>query len=183
MFPKPFSFVTGASSSHPSTTSSTTGPAIPKPQSKPVASSDLTSSQQIFLKIIKQGYQYFILFVLLLKLRFSKQINEPTKAAEIKNLLKQSSTFPAWLRSRQFMAGTLCLADVQLTAFQAYKKLIRLKIESVTINCQAHCQHFQPRSASCTSTGNSGYQGNRGGEDGAVQQDLVWVGRVIREGS
>lgn len=42
------------------------------------------------------------------------------------------------------MAGTLCLADVQLTAFQAYKKLIKLKIEFVTINCQEYCQHFQP---------------------------------------
>lgn len=51
------------------------------------------------------------------------------------------------------MAGTLCLADVQLTDFQAYKKLIRLKIEFVTINWQKYCQHFQPRSALCTTTG------------------------------
>lgn len=82
--------------------------------------------------------------------------------AEIKNLLKQSSTFPVWLRSRHFMAGTLCLADVQLTAFQAYKKLIRLKIEFVTINCQEHCQHFQPRSASCTTTSRSACRGEQG---------------------
>lgn len=59
------------------------------------------------------------------------------------------------------MAGTLCLADVQLTAFQAYKKLIRLKIEFVTINCQEHCQHSQPRSALCTTTGRSDCWGER----------------------
>lgn len=64
------------------------------------------------------------------------------------------------------MAGTLCLANVQLTAFQAYKKLIRLKIEFVTINSQEYCQHFQPRSALCTTNGRSGCWGEWGGRMG-----------------
>lgn len=83
------------------------------------------------------------------------------------------------------MAGTLCLADVQLTAFQAYKKLIRLKIEFVAVNCQEYCQHFQPRSAPCT-TNNHGRMGQplagpvlgRKGNGGRLTNEL----RGIRRG-
>lgn len=46
-----------------------------------------------------------------------------------------SSAAPPRLGASQaFMAGTLCLADAQLTAFQAHKKLIRLKIEFMVTN-------------------------------------------------
>lgn len=181
-FPKHLSFITGAVAPHrhQSTPALAAAPEPPTPklQSKLVASSDLTGSQQIFPQIIKQGHSYFIL---LLKSRSSNQTNEPTKAAEIKNLLKLSSTFPVWLQSRHFMAGTLCLADVQLTAFQAYKKLIRLKIEFVTINCQEHRQHFQPRTASRTTAAGGAGLGQVGVS--SPSQDLVWVGRVTGEGS
>lgn len=82
------------------------------------------------------------------------------------------------------MAGTLCLADVQLTAFQAYKKLIKLKIEFVTINCQEYCQHFQPRSALGITTGRSVCWGQWGGRMGLCvpSQNPFWVGSVVGKG-